>query len=179
MVRILMANSGDLIGQWQASPNMVGNMAIAVKDVMVIGTYGRGGMWIWSFREDEPGFVQSNKSPETADGLRLAKWLPNQQRQSSWVSSIAFTVNGKEAASRSLWDKFVLVWDTATGTFLRQLDINKAADRVMAWAVAISSSVDWILRRDRGGIWQRRWICQTCGVCPVNKLLWGIQDSKQ
>jgi WD40 repeat protein len=107
-----------------------------------------GGLWIWSIGDNWPAVAQSNKSPEVADGLRLAKWPPNQQKHSTSVSSIAFTGDGKVAAScsDSLKDRFVLVWDTATGTVLRKLDIDvKAAGPIRAWAVAISSSGDWIL----------------------------------
>jgi WD40 repeat protein len=129
----------------QFTANVI-DVVIAIKAGMVMGAYDNYGLWIWSFGEDGPGFVHSNNSPAVADEL-LAKWPPNQQRHSKWVSSIAFTVDGKVAASRSRDDDFVLVWDTATGTILRQLDINKAAVRIdsWAWAVAISSSGDWIL----------------------------------
>jgi hypothetical protein len=71
------------------------------------------------------------------------------------------------ATSCSYRNKFVLVWDTATGTVLRQLDIEDPA-RILPRAVAISSSGDRILCAGRVGD-------INSGVAFVN--LWG--PSKQ
>jgi hypothetical protein len=61
-IRIRLADSGEIIGQWQASLDFESDVAIAFKAGEVIGAYGRsgGGLWIWSFGEEEPCLGERN-----------------------------------------------------------------------------------------------------------------------
>jgi hypothetical protein len=70
MMRMRMADSGALIGQWQAMREKVDDVAIAVKAGNVMGVYGEcGGLWIWSFgAEDWRG---DSNSRAIADGMLL------------------------------------------------------------------------------------------------------------
>jgi WD40 repeat protein len=122
-----MADSGDLTGQRQASPNHVVGVAVAFKAGMVIGGYYSGRLWIWSFGESGPEFAHSKNSPAVVNRLPRAIDFLCILKRARPISLIAFTGDGKMAASCSSSDKFVLVWDTATGTVLWQLDINKGA----------------------------------------------------
>jgi WD40 repeat protein len=139
LIRMRVADSGDLIGQWQGLRNNVYDVAIAVKAGMAMGAYGSAGLWIWSFGEENyPAITEDAPLPRATDAWN------NQSNHSGSVSSIAFSVDGKVAASRSYFDKFVLVWDTATGTVTRRLDIDEAG-LIRPLRVAVSSSGDWIL----------------------------------
>jgi WD40 repeat protein len=146
MIRMRMGDSGKLIGQWQALRNPVFDVAIAVKAGKVMGAYGSGGLWIWSFEEEGPRVFQSSNSPAIADTLppRRTDAVLNISSHLRSIKSIAFSGDGKVAASCAFWDKFVLVWDTAKGTVLRKPKFNKAS-RVRPGVVAVSSSGDWIL----------------------------------
>jgi WD40 repeat protein len=62
-----------------------------------------------------------------------------------WIQGIAFSEDGKMAASWSYWDNFVLAWDTATGTVRRKLDIIDGAGLIRLLADSLSSSGDWIV----------------------------------
>jgi WD40 repeat protein len=148
MIRMRMADSGELIGQWQASLECVMGVAIAVKAGKVMGAYSDGcsdgGLWIWSFGIDRAGPVQSNNSASAGAVLPQAPEALNVPKHWGWINSIAFSGDGKLAAACSYEERFVLVWDTATGSALRRLDINEEG-----WTrpreVAISSEGDWIL----------------------------------
>jgi WD40 repeat protein len=140
-----MADSGELVGQWQGVAEIVYDVAIDVKAGMVMGAYGQIGLWIWSFENDKPG--PKDHPVVVADGPPRAMESPSNMPSmdlTSFISSIAFSGDGHVAVSCSYNDTFVLVWDTATGMSTRQLDIglpNNSGPR----AVAISNSGDWIL----------------------------------
>jgi WD40 repeat protein len=69
MIRLRVADSGELIGQWQALREGVNDVAIAVKAGMAMGAYGSSGLWLWSFGDEWPGSDQSKNSPASADAL--------------------------------------------------------------------------------------------------------------
>jgi WD40 repeat protein len=147
MIRMRMADSGELIGQWRALRGCVNDLAIAVKAGKVIGAYHRSGLWIWSFSSDRPGVQVQSNNPTIVDALSPSRPTEalNLAKHSKLISSIAFSEDGKVAASCSYGDKFVLVWDATTGTVVRQLDITEGQGRFVPLAVALSSSGDWIL----------------------------------
>jgi WD40 repeat protein len=148
MIRMQMADSGELIGQRKALQDVVWDVAIAVKAGKVMGAYGKGGSWIWSFGKEGPLGPDESKSRAIADGMPSRatddEARNNQSNHFHWIYSIAFSGDGKLAASGAYFDKFVLVWDTATGTVLRKLDINEAG-QIRPVKVAVSSSGDWIM----------------------------------
>jgi WD40 repeat protein len=149
MIRMRMADSGALVGQWQALRNWVFGVVIAAKARKMMGAYWSGGLWIWSLADDRrPGVVQSN-SAATADALPPRatddEALSISNQHSDCVSSVAFSGDGQMAASCAYYDRFVLVWDTATGTVLRKLDIPNESGRTTPWRVAVSNSGYWIL----------------------------------
>jgi WD40 repeat protein len=125
----------------------VHDVAIAVKAGMAMGAYGSGGLWLWSFGDERPGSDQSKNSPASADALSRPRATGEAlilSNHSKSIYSIAFSGDGKLAASCSNEEKFVLVWDTATGTVLRKLVINEARP-IRSQKVAMSSNGDWIL----------------------------------
>jgi hypothetical protein len=146
IVRMRMADSGELIGQWQGLRNCAFHVAIAAKAGMVMGMYEEcDELRVWSFGESGPDFAHSNNSPAVADGMHRAIDDLSIFNHSGPLSSVAFTADGKVAVSCAAYDKFVLVWDTATGTVLRRLDIDEGHGPLWPETVAISSSGYWIL----------------------------------
>jgi hypothetical protein len=55
MVRMRIADSGELVGQWKGGSDFVYDVAIDVKACMVMGAYGRSGLSVWSFKIGESG----------------------------------------------------------------------------------------------------------------------------
>jgi hypothetical protein len=62
--------SAELIGQWQASPNPVADVAIVVKAGKVMGVYDASAFWIWSYEEGVRGVQRSSRA--AVDGLQPA-----------------------------------------------------------------------------------------------------------
>jgi WD40 repeat protein len=156
MIRMRLADSGELIGQWQALHQYEKSVPIAVTAGKVMGAYDGSGMWIWSHGGGGPVADQSNKwaiSDALPPPRATLKALNNISIHSSCVSSIAFSGDGKVAASCAYNDSFVLVWDTATGNILRELHIDEPVAThpylgglsTSPYTVGLSSSGDWIM----------------------------------
>jgi WD40 repeat protein len=148
-VAMRMGDSGEIIGQWQALRKPVIDVAFYVEARKVMGVYRGLGLVIWSFGEDGPAAIQRN-SLASADALALPQITGDEalklSKHSKSIDGISFSGDGKVAASCSPYDVFVLVWNTATGTVLRQIDIDdEAVVRIEPSAVAIWNSGDWIL----------------------------------
>jgi WD40 repeat protein len=143
-VRMRMADSGALVGQWKGFSAVVYGVVIDVKAGMVMGAYGQSGLSVWSFKIGESG---PRKPPVVAaDGPPWAMEDPP-DTFNHWgaIGSIAFAGDGQVAVSCSHQDEFVLVWDTATGKSTRRLDIDMPDKTIWPRAVASSNSGDWIL----------------------------------
>jgi hypothetical protein len=147
LIRMIMADSGEILGQWQAFRNILNDVSIAVKAGTVMGAFGSVGLSIWSVgvhRLDD-----RSSSPASADALPLSRVtdgeaLSNISKHSWEIRSIAFSGDGEVAASCAYNNKFVLVCNTAKGTVLRKLEFNEAG-RILPRAVAVSRSGDWIM----------------------------------
>jgi WD40 repeat protein len=133
MIRMRMADSGALVGQCRGSSGSLNDVGIGMKAGMVMGAYDSG-LWIWSF-------------PVVVDGPPRAIATPRNihNPHSSSIESIAFSEDGLVAVSCSPTNPFVVVWDTATGMRLRQLDIDLPRYHIRPRAVAIANNGEWVL----------------------------------
>jgi hypothetical protein len=158
MVRMRIADSGELVGQWKGGSDFVYDVAIDVKACMVMGAYGRSGLSVWSFKIGESG--PRKPLVVVADGPPRAMEVPlDTFNHSSAIGSIGLARDGHVAVSCSHQDEFVLVWETATGKSTRQLDIDSSDER---WRTAVIGSCARGIRRKTA-----RMLFFTSGVRPV------------
>jgi WD40 repeat protein len=158
VIRMRMADSGELIGHRQGLSTFLGDVTMDFKSRKMMGAY-ESGLWIWSFEYDGSG----ERNPASADIVPLRNKSSRTKKHSDFHTRMTFSEDGKVAASFSFSEKFILVWDTAKGTVVRQLDIEEPSEMVLTM-VAISRGGDYILcagrREDKGesaffSLWDR------------------------